>query len=101
MIQDFQQTTVASIGLPAQANTVCVSVFASQPTTSPCLPGHRHPVKELHSPLESREIAKTMPRPLVVRACGDWRPMSADGASASPVPVPRPEPQQPEAMPAT
>ena len=31
MIQDFQQTTVASIGLLAQANTVdvCISVFAS------------------------------------------------------------------------
>jgi len=80
MIQDFQQTTVASTGLLAQASTVCcgdrlpVSLQYSssnepgseiagittqilqshlsspvQPTASPCLPGHRHPVKELHS----------------------------------------------------
>ena len=131
---DFQQT-VASIGLIAQANTVCcghrlqVSLAArqlelrrrfcshiclrqsSQPRRRASPPGHRHPVKELHgvggsnrgrlchshSPLESREVAKTMPRPLVVPvANGDS--LSADGvpATASPVPVPRPEPQQPE-----
>ena len=44
IIQDFQQTTVASIGLPAQANTVCISVFASPASRV----GHRRPIKELH-----------------------------------------------------
>jgi len=43
MIQDFQQMTVASIGLLTQANTVCISVFASPANR------HRHPIKELHS----------------------------------------------------
>ena len=71
MIPDFQQTTMSSIGLLAQA-TVCSSsaelrrrfcshiILSSpvKPTASPCVPGHRHPVKELHSVGDVGEMAR-------------------------------------------
>ena len=79
-----------------------------QPTTLPRLPGHRHPIKELHSVGGSSAALQSLEKSLKPRldrsscvpvASGD--PLSADGAPASPVPVPTPEPQQPEATPAT
>jgi len=67
------------------SNSVGVSSRGQQTLDSYC--------QLCHSPLESREVANTMPRPLVVPvASGD--PLSADGAPASPLPVHRPEPQQ-------
>jgi len=63
MIQDFQQTTVASIGLLEQANTVdiCISVFAS--------PANRVAVPPRPSPSNQKT---TQRRPLASPAMGHW-----------------------------
>jgi len=51
MIQDFQQTTVASIGLLAQANTVSCGNPANRATVPPRL----SQAKELHSDVQQQQ----------------------------------------------
>jgi len=84
MIQDFQQTTVASIGLLAHCSgQYCLHIClrqSSQPRrrASPAIAIQSKnctasAAVAQPSSLESREVAKTMRRPLVARACGEWR----------------------------
>jgi len=51
MIQDFQQTTVASIGLLAQANTVSCGNPANRATVPP----RPSQAKELHSDVQQQQ----------------------------------------------
>jgi len=51
MIQDFQQTTVASIGLLAQANTVSCGNPANRAT----MPPRPSQAKELHSDVQQQQ----------------------------------------------